>query len=104
VENKMKKELNLDIESHMKLLEDTAFEAISGISAKEILELKAICSKDRYTYFNLVKLRYIVPLGMLGFTYQINTAIEKVLFYYINYLIHALPAEQYEDSAVFNIS
>lgn len=95
-----KKELNLDNEAHMELLQDIAYKAINGIGAKDIIELKELCLKDHYEYFNRVKIKYIVPLGMLSLTYQINTGIEKILFNYINYLIQELPAEQYKDSNV----
>ncbi|MDF2039855.1 hypothetical protein P2R12_23215 [Cytobacillus oceanisediminis] len=102
---RMKKELNLIIASHMELLQGTAFKAISGISVKEILELRNIYSNDRYEYFNRVKLKYIFPLGMLVLTFKINTDIEKVLFQYFNHLMYGLPAEQYKDSEVtFNFS
>jgi hypothetical protein len=100
----MKQELNLQLDAHMNLLQNIAFQAISGIKVKEVSELRNICKKDKDKYFNHIKLRYIVFLGGLGLNYKISQDIERVLFNYINYLIHELPVENKDSNAQFNIS
>jgi hypothetical protein len=98
----MKKELNLQLDAHVELLQDISFKSINGIKVKEIIELRTLCKKNKYDYFNRIKLKYIVGLGMLGLEYKIHTGIEKVLYSYINYLIHELPVENYDSDAEFS--
>lgn len=102
----MKTLLNLNNDSHLKLLQDTAYKAIDGISVQEILTLKKTYTDDPYTYFNQVKLKYLFPLGMLGITFRINQEVEQAVFQYISYLLHELPLDQYQDSpeATLNFS
>lgn len=102
----MKKVLNLQLDEHAELLQDIAFKSINGIKTKEILELRAIRKNDSYKYFNLIKLKSVLFLGWLGFEYNINLEIEKIVLGYIDYLVNNLPVENMDSDAQFftNIS
>jgi len=99
----MKKELNLQLDAHMELIQDIAFKSINGIKVNEIIELRKLCKKNKHDYFYTIKLKYIVGLGMLGLKYKIDDSIEKVLYSYINYLIHEIPVENYNSDAELSI-
>lgn len=94
----MKRELN------MELLQDIAFKSIGGITVKEIIELRQTYQLDEYEYFNRIKLRYIVHLGLLGFEYKITHEVERILSSYINHLIHELPVDGLDSDNEFHLS
>ncbi|MBD7935920.1 hypothetical protein H9655_02670 [Cytobacillus sp. Sa5YUA1] len=102
----MKTLLNLNNEAHLKLLQDTAFKAIDGISIQEVLNLQKSFKDDPYMYFNQVKLKYLLPLGMLGLSFKINQEVEHALFQYISYVLHELELDRHMDSpeAILNFS
>jgi hypothetical protein len=53
VEFKMKKELNLELDEHVKLLQDIAVKAIESIDVKEIIKLKKLFhERETHEYFN----------------------------------------------------
>lgn len=100
----MKKELNIQLDAHMDLIQEMAFKSLDGIKVSDIIELRHTCKRDENMFFNQIKLRYILPLGLLGFKYKINVEIERILFGYINYLIHAIPVESMERDVALQLS
>ncbi|MCL1701168.1 hypothetical protein [Lysinibacillus sp. Bpr_S20] len=100
----MKKELNMQLNIHMDLLQDIAFKSINGITVKEIIELRQIYQQGKYKYFNQLKIRYILHLGYLGLEYEITPELECILFSYINNLIQELPVEGLDNDNVFHLS
>ena len=100
----MKKELNMQLDINMDLLQDIAFKSIGGITVKEIIELRQIYQLDAYEYFSRIKIRYILHLGLLGFEYKITHEVERILFSYINHLIHELPVDGLDSDNEFHLS
>lgn len=88
----MKTELNIKLESHVKLIEDVITSAIRGMKIEEVYDLKKALSKCENEYYNRIKLRYITGLGMLGMTYLIPLEVEKYVFYSIHALLQQVPA------------
>lgn len=97
----MKKELNMQLDEHLDLLQNIVFKSIGGITVKEIIELRQTYQLDEYEYFNRIKLRYIVHLG---FEYNLTQEVERILFSYINHLIHELPIEGLDNDNEFHLS
>lgn len=100
----MKKELNIQLDEHMDLIQDIAFKSIKGITKKEIIELRQTYQLDEYKYFTQIKLRYIVHLGFLGLEYKKTHEVERILFSYISYLIHELPMDGLDNVNKFHLS
>ena len=100
----MKRELNIQLDTHMDLIQEMAFKSLGEIKVSEIIELRHKCKRDENMFFNQIKLRYILPLGLLGLKYKINVEVERILFGYINYLIHEIPVESMERDATLHIS
>lgn len=85
-----KKELNLESEQHSKLITNIIEKSLTGITVKEIIELKNTCEQDSYEYYNKLKLRYIVPFGLLGLNYNLTLEIEETIFFFIHDIIHQI--------------
>lgn len=100
----MKKELNMQLDEHLDLLKDIANKSLNGISVKEILNLRQTYHLNEYEYCNLIKLRYIVPLGLLGLEYFISAEVERIVFFYIHHQIQQLPVERYDSDTKFHFS
>lgn len=94
----MKKNLNMQLDEHMNLIQDIAFKSIGGISGKEIFKLRQTYQLDEYEYFNRIKFLYIVPLGFLGVEYKISDEVEQILFSYIHYIITELQLENMDSN------
>jgi hypothetical protein len=52
----------------------------------------------------LAEIEVLTLLRFLGVEYKINQEIERVVFTYIDYLIHQLPVKNMDSNAQFNIS
>lgn len=100
----MKKSLNVKRSSRMELLQEIAFKSLKNVTVGEIVNLRKISEVDKIAYFNNLKLKYILHLGLLGLKYKINNEIEHTLFSYIDYLIHELPVENMKDDYQFTLS
>lgn len=100
----MKKELNLQMDTSLELLQNIAFKSLEGIKVSEVVELRRILLADEHEFFNLIKLKYILHLGLLGLEYKITTEVERVLFGYINYLLHELPVDSWDENDKLSFS
>ena len=100
----MKKSLNIKQSSHMEIIQEVAFKSLKRITVGEIINFRKISKVDKNAYYNNLKLKYILHLGLLGLEYKINNEIEHIVFSYIDYLIHELPAENMEDDYEFTLS
>jgi len=100
----MKKGLNINRSSHMEIIQGVAFKSLKRITVSEINNLRKLSKVDDTAYYNNLKLKYILHLGLLGLKYKINNEIEHTVFSYIDYLIHELPVENMEDDFEFTLS
>lgn len=100
----MKKELNIQLDTHMELIQEVAFKSLDGIKVSEIKELRYTCKKDEIAFFNKIKLKFIIHLGFLGLEYKITHEVEPILFSYIRYLLHELPVENLDSDDKFHLS
>ena len=98
----MKKELNVHLDTHLDLIQEVAFKALAGIKVSEMNELRYTYEQDEYKFFNQIKLKYVLPLGLLSFEYKINHEVERILFSYINYLIHEIPVKKTDNDVQFD--
>lgn len=100
----MRNQLNLHVDSHIKMIQEVAFNSLAGITVGEISDLRNIFHQDTYHYFNLIKLKYILHLGLLNVEYKISDEVEQILFSYIHYLITEIQLENMDinDKVVFN--
>lgn len=85
-----KKELNLELEQESKLITDIIEKSLAGITRREIVELRKICNQDRYKYYNKIKFKYIVFIGLLGLNFKITEEIEETVFFFIHDIIHKI--------------
>lgn len=83
-----KLELNLQSEQDSKLVFNIVEKSLAGITRKEIIELREVCEQDKFDYYNKLKLKYIVPLGLLGLDYKITLEIEETIFLLIHDFFH----------------
>ncbi|MGG1630063.1 hypothetical protein [Rossellomorea sp. NRS-1567] len=90
----MKKQFNLESVKHKKILFQIVEQALTGITIKEIHDLKKLCKKDRFSYFDQIKMRYIIPLNLLGENFKLTEEIEITLFFIINDVISKLNIEK----------
>lgn len=97
-----KKEIDLQCKVHDKLITNIVEQALEGITGNNIIELRKVCRENRYEYYQRVKVRYIVGLGMLGLTYKITQEIEDNIFFLIHDIIHQITIDRYnkEDSRI----
>lgn len=93
----MKKQLNLRLEEHVAMIQEVAFKSLSGIKVSEIKELRQLFNQDKHRYFNKIKLKYVILLGILGLEYSATDKVEGILFSYITHLITELPIENSSD-------
>lgn len=93
----MKRELNLQKDTHMDLLQEMAFISLTGTKVREIKELRFTFEQDKNEYFNSLKLKYVVLLGLLGLEYKISCEVEYTLFSYIDYLIREIIYDSLDD-------
>jgi hypothetical protein len=98
-----KKELNLNTEQHSKLIKGVVENALTSIRVSEIVELKDLCQKDRNTYCNKLKLRYIVFLGLLGLNYNITEEVEEYVFFFLHDLIHQITVSDDDDDTELSV-
>ena len=89
----MNKQINLQLDSHLDKVQEVAFKSLAGITFIEIFELQQIYNQDFQKYFNLIKMKYIVHLGLLNLEYKISDEVEHILFSYIHYLISEIHLE-----------
>lgn len=89
----MKKQINLQLDSHLEMVQDVALKSLAGITLFEIFELHQTFNQDAHKYFNLIKIKYIVHLGLLNLEYKISDEVEHKLFSYIHYLINEIRLE-----------
>ena len=89
----MRKQVNLLLTSHLEMLQEVAFKSLTGIRVIEIFELRQILNQDAHKYFNLIKLKYMVYLGLLNLEYEISEEVEHILFSYTHYLISEIHLE-----------
>ncbi|WP_087972751.1 hypothetical protein [Oceanobacillus rekensis] len=87
---KNKKELNLNIEAHSRLVTNIIEKSLAGVTVKEITELRQACELNRYEYYNKLKLKYIVLLGLLGLDYKITQEIEESIFFLMHDIIQQI--------------
>ncbi|WP_391116878.1 hypothetical protein [Psychrobacillus sp. L3] len=100
----MKKELNLQSNLHVELIQKLALKSLNGIKVSEVLELRQTYKQDKNIYFNLLKLKYIIHLEFLSIEYKITKEVEKAVFGYVNYLILELPMNDLLEDAEITIS
>jgi hypothetical protein len=93
-----KKELNLKTEQHSKLIKGIVEKALTGIRVNDIIELKDLCKKDKDTYYNKIKLKYIGFLGLLSLNYNITQEVEEYVFFFIHDLIHQITVSAGDDA------
>lgn len=100
----MKKQFNVQFDSHMEMVQEVAFKSLEGITVGEISELCHLFIQDTHKYFNLIKLKYIMHLGLLNLEYKISDEVEHILFSYIHYLITEIQLENTDsnDKIIFN--
>lgn len=89
----MRKQVNLLLTSHLEMLQEVAFKSLTGIRVIEIFELRQILNQDAHKYLNLIKLKYMVYLGLLNLEYEISEEVEHILFSYTHYLISEIHLE-----------
>ncbi len=90
----MKQELNLKLEAHLDLIQGLINKSINGITASEVMELRETRLKDMNQYFSLIKSKYILLFGLLSLEYKVNQENERIVFAYIDYLVHELPVDK----------
>ncbi|WP_200411253.1 hypothetical protein [Virgibacillus salexigens] len=95
-----KKELDLQTEQHNKLITDIVEKSLAGITIDEIVGLKELCEKNRYEFYNRVKLKYIAHLGLLGIDYKITIEIEEAVFFFIHDIIHQVSTNRNVDDKI----
>lgn len=98
VEIKMKKQLNLQLDTHIEMVQEVAFKSLAGITVGEISELRLMFNQDTHSYFSLIKLKYVIRLGLLNLEYKISDELEHILFSYIHYLISEIQLENLKSS------
>jgi len=102
----MNKELNLQLDIHtdLDLIQEVAFKSLAGIKVSEIIKLRHTYKQDEKDYYNQIKMKYIIYLGLLSKEYKVNKEVERILFSYISHLIHELPVENMDDDDEFTLS
>ena len=100
----MKKSLNIKQSSHMEIIQEVAFKSLKRITVSEIINLRKLSKVDETAYYNNLKLKYILHLGLLELNFKITHEIEHIVLSYIDYLIHELPVENMEDDYEFTLS
>ncbi|MGG3926887.1 hypothetical protein ABET51_12890 [Metabacillus fastidiosus] len=93
-----KQELSLKTEQHSKLITNIVEKAFTGIKTSEIVELRNIYEKNRYTYYNKIKLKYIGLLGLLALNYNVTEEVENNIFFLIHDIIHKITVNTNDDS------
>lgn len=96
----MQQELNLKSEAHTKLVTNIIEKSLSGITGKEIHELRKVCNEDRYEYYNRIKSKYLPFLMPLGFNFFITEEVEEQIFFFIHDVINQISATEDGNSAL----
>ncbi|GGF16973.1 hypothetical protein GCM10010954_14540 [Halobacillus andaensis] len=87
----MKKKLNMETQEGSKLIKELTVKVFQQITEKEVMELRKIFEVDSCKYQQLIKLKYIGPLGLLSLNYVITKEVEAVLYEFINEILHKVP-------------
>jgi len=79
---------------------EIAEQALVGITRNEISQLRKTYYEDKFYFFNKLRLRYIVPLGLVGLEYYIFDEVEATLFTFIQELIFKISTTGYPDAEI----
>lgn len=69
---------------------------LNGIKSSEIIELRNICQEDRYTYYKIIKLKYICYIGLIRDYTTKET--EDTIFLLIHDIIHRISVDSNDNS------
>ncbi|PAE06042.1 hypothetical protein CHI12_18555, partial [Terribacillus saccharophilus] len=88
--NYMDKHLNLQCETHSKILTNIIEQSLTGITPNEIVKLRTICDQDRTEYYNRVKTKYAKSLELLCLNFRITNEVEEAIFFLVHDIIHGI--------------
>ncbi|MRX52923.1 hypothetical protein GJU41_02970 [Bacillus idriensis] len=87
----MKKVFNVDSEKHVQLVKKVIESAFKGLTTEEAVKLKKLYKECEYEYYTSLKLKYVLPLGMLKLEYHLPKEVEDYVTYSVHTLIQQLP-------------
>lgn len=100
----MKKQFNLQLEEHLDVLQEVAFQSLSGIKVSEVIEIRKRFYQNINEYAEFIQILYFSQLNFLNLLYELNEEVERALFGYIDYVIREIAVENLDSSDTLSFS